>query len=125
MLLLLLGLAGTGGTGGRSGFLAVALLIAIASVAHALLSRATTHWTLTSDRLIAREGIFARRNRQLELADIRAIEVEQSFTQRILGLGDIAVSSAASADYLIRLRDVNAPESLADTLRQARLRRIA
>lgn len=90
-----------------------------------LLARRATNWSVTSERLIQREGIFSTRRREVELADIRSVEVSQRFSQKLLGLGDVVVASAASADYLIRLLDVSNPDAIADVLRKARLRRLA
>ena len=82
-------------------------------------------WSLTSERLVENRGILATRRRELELADIRSVEVSRRLSQRLLGLGDVTVASAASTDFAIRLEDVAAPDSVADTIRRARLRRLA
>ena len=46
----------------------------------------------------------------MELADVRSIEVNRSLMQRIMGLGNVGVASAASADFMIRLLDIPDPE---------------
>jgi uncharacterized membrane protein YdbT with pleckstrin-like domain len=89
------------------------------------MARRSTSWSLTSDRLIERRGTFSNRRREMELADVRSIEVVQSFVQRMLGLGDVAVASAASAEFLIRLSNIPNPEEVAEMLRRARLKRLA
>jgi membrane protein YdbS with pleckstrin-like domain len=61
----------------------------------------------------------------LELADIRSVEVERRFLPRMFGLGDVTVASAASRDFMIRLEAVANPEAIAETVRQARLKRLA
>jgi membrane protein YdbS with pleckstrin-like domain len=100
------------------GFAAVVLgLIAMA--------RRYTSWSLTSDRLIERRGFLARHRREMELADVRSIEVDRSLTQRMLGLGNVMIASAASTDFLIRMQDIPDPERVAEILRQARLQRLA
>lgn len=103
------------------------LLFAIALVllARAALTRSTTSWSLTSERLIERRGILATRRRELELADIRSVEVDRRFLQRLIGLGNVVVASAASTDFMIRLEWISDPEAVADTVRQARLKRLA
>ncbi len=89
------------------------------------LARRNTSWSLTSDRLIERRGTLASRRREMELADVRSIEVDRSLTQRMLGLGSVTIASAASAEFLIRMRDIPNPEQVAEMLRQARLKRLA
>jgi len=91
----------------------------------ALITRRGISWSITSERLIERHGLLSQRRREVELADIRSVEVSQSFFQRILGIGDVVVSSAASADFLIRLHNVSGPGEIAETIRRARLKRLA
>jgi membrane protein YdbS with pleckstrin-like domain len=103
------------------------LALALAALTFGLVSliRNHTSWSLTSDRLIERQGFLARRRREMELADIRSIEVDRSLKQRMLGLGNVAVASSASADFMIRLFDIPDPERVAEILRKARLKRLA
>jgi len=82
-------------------------------------------WSVTSDRIIERRGILASNRREMELADIRSVEVSQRVLQRILRLGDVTIASAASADFMIRLTDIANPSAIAETVRQARLKRLA
>src|SRR6266481_1927701 len=50
-------------------------------------------WSLTSERLIERRGILASRRREIELADIRSVEVDRRVLQRLTGLGNVTVAS--------------------------------
>jgi uncharacterized membrane protein YdbT with pleckstrin-like domain len=103
------------------------MLMAGAAAVLALISlaRRYTSWSLTSDRLIERRGLLASHRREMELADVRSIEVDRSLMQRMLGLGNVAIASAASADFLIRMNNIPNPERVAEILRQARLKRLA
>lgn len=103
------------------------LLFAIgaAHLASTALRRHFISWSLTSERVIESKGILARHRREMELADVRSVDVEQRFMQRAMGLGNIIIASAASADYAIKLYDVPDPEGVAETLRRARLKRLA
>jgi uncharacterized membrane protein YdbT with pleckstrin-like domain len=85
----------------------------------------TVNWSLTSDRLIEKQGLVASRRREMELADIRSVEVSKRVFQRMFGLGDVTIASAASADYAIRLNDIYDPDDAAETIRKARLKRLA
>ena len=57
--------------------------------------------------------------------DVRSIEVSRSLPQRLLGLGTVVAASAASAEFLIIMSDIRNPQGVADTVRQARLKRLA
>lgn len=85
----------------------------------------TVSWSLTSDRLIEKRGLVASRRREMELADIRSVEVDKRVFQRMFGLGDVTIASAASGDYAIRLNDIYDPDEAAETIRKARLKRLA
>jgi membrane protein YdbS with pleckstrin-like domain len=102
-------------------------LIAVATliITLAMLRRRNTSWSLTSDRLIERQGLVASRRREMELVDVRSIEVACSLAQRLLAIGNVMIASAASADFMIKLYDVPDPERVAEILRQARLKRLA
>lgn len=107
----------------RAGFIlmGIGVLIVIA----AILTYRSISWSVTSDRLIEQRGILASHRRELELSDIRSIEVNRRVFQRLLGIGDVTIASAASADFLIRLIDVSRPDAVAETVRMARLKRLA
>jgi membrane protein YdbS with pleckstrin-like domain len=107
----------------RVGLMLIASAAAIMSVVH--IARRFTSWSLTSDRLIERRGLLSSRRREMELADVRSIEVNRSLMQRVIGLGDVGIASAASADFMIRMLDIPDPERVAEILRQARLKRLA
>ncbi len=106
-------------------FAAVLIAAGIARLAAAGLERHSISWSLTSERLIERTGLFSSRRRELELGDIRSVEIDRRFSQRLLGVGSVTVASAASADFKICLEDVADPEGVAETLRRARVKRLA
>ncbi|MBF6569271.1 MAG: PH domain-containing protein [Candidatus Binataceae bacterium] len=87
-------------------------------------TRRRNSWSLTSERLIERRGLIATRERQMELADIRSAEIDRRVWQKMLGLGDVIVASAASSDFAIRLNSISDPAKIAETIRQARLKRL-
>ncbi len=97
----------------------------VAMFALAMLARSTVSWSVTSDRIIERRGLLASRRREMELADIRSVEIDRRLVQRLVGLGDVMIASAASGDFMIRLHDIMDPEAVAETVRAARLKRLA
>jgi uncharacterized membrane protein YdbT with pleckstrin-like domain len=101
------------------------VLGSIILVGLAVFARRGMTWRLTSDRLIERRNVFASSHQEMELIDVRSIEVSRSLLQRLLGLGTVAVASAASAEFLIIMSDIRDPQHVADTVRQARLKRLA
>ena len=55
---------------------------------------ATTNMVLTSERVILRAGVFAKRGREIPLGRINDIAYRQSLFERMIGAGDLLVESA-------------------------------
>lgn len=53
---------------------------------------------ITTKRIIDKKGIFSRNTSDIRIRDIRHIEIKQTFFQRIFGIGDLEISTAASDD---------------------------
>jgi membrane protein YdbS with pleckstrin-like domain len=106
------------------GFVPILWMLGFAILVATAISRRRISWSLTSERLIERSGMIASRERHLELADIRSVEIDQKAWQKLLGLGDVIVASAASAEFSIRLKSVADPRAIAEKIRQARLKRL-
>ena len=56
---------------------------------------ATTHFVLTTDRLIYRHGVIAKRGIEIPLDKVNTVFSTQSIFERMLGAGDLAVESAS------------------------------
>ena len=54
-----------------------------------------THFVLTSDRVMFRHGIIAKRGVEIPLDSINAIHFSQKIWERALGLGDLRIDSAS------------------------------
>jgi len=89
------------------------------------LANRTVDWSVTSDRIIERRGMLSTSRREMELADIRSVEVSQRLPQRMLGLGNLTIASAASADFIVHLNSIARPKEIAEMVRKARLKRLA
>ena len=59
-----------------------------------LISWQTTHFLVTSERLVFRSGILAKHTRDIPLDKINDLASSQSFFERILGAGDLTIESA-------------------------------
>lgn len=57
------------------------------------LSWQTTHFVVTSDRLVFRSGILAKHSRDLPLEKIEFIDSRQTFFERLIGAGDLVIKS--------------------------------
>ncbi|MFH1724482.1 MAG: PH domain-containing protein [Elusimicrobiota bacterium] len=87
----------------------------------ALAGRYSVLYTLTDQRVIARAGLFSRRVDEVEIRDIRNIVLEQSFLQRLVGIGDIGISSAGGEGIEVRFGRIPRAEAVKERIRQARM----
>jgi uncharacterized membrane protein YdbT with pleckstrin-like domain len=55
---------------------------------------ATTNLVVTTDRLIVRTGVVAKRGREMPLERLNDITVTQTLFKRVLGAGDLVIESA-------------------------------
>ena len=53
----------------------------------------TTDFVLTTDRLIYRSGVFAKKGKEIPLERLNDISFNQTFFQRIIGAGDLLIES--------------------------------
>jgi len=71
---------------------------------------------ITSKRIIDREGFFSKVTSEVLHADIKNVQVRQTFTDRIFGVGTIAISSSAENEDEISMKDVPNPDRVRSTI---------
>lgn len=71
----------------------------------------TTHFVVTSDRLIFRTGVLARHGREIPLERVNDITFNQSLWERIIGAGDLLIESAGEQGQQ-RFSDIPHPEQV-------------
>lgn len=74
--------------------------------------------TMTSERMIYRYGIIHRGTSEMRYDDVRNLKINQNIAERLLGFGDMAISSAGQDEMEIVINDIPAPEKIADYIRQ-------
>ena len=62
-----------------------------------------TRLIVTNERVSLRTGILSKNIRELFLGDIRGVQINQRFMQRILGTGHLEIASAGSAEVEIQI----------------------
>lgn len=72
--------------------------------------------TITNKRAIERDGLLTKNISEVLHDDIRNVQTHQTFRQRLLGIGDIGISSAGQEDFEIQVRDVPNPGKLRDII---------
>ena len=116
--LALFGLFFIGWLASREWGLALGCLALFAAVV--IYARFGASWVLTGQRLTQTLGLLSRSTSEVEITDIRNIQVSQGLLDRILGLGQVAVSTAGQHELEIIASGIRHPEELAAALRQRR-----
>jgi uncharacterized membrane protein YdbT with pleckstrin-like domain len=94
--------------------LAVGLLgvvVLLATVVGRVLRWSTTHFVLTTERLIFRSGVVAKFGREIPLERINDVTFSQSLFERLIGAGDLLVESAGEHGQS-RFSDLRDPEAV-------------
>lgn len=76
-----------------------------------------TRYVLTDQRLKSSSGVFNRGTDDLELYRIKDTRFAQSLWQRMVGIGDIELSTSDATTPLVRLANIRQADQVRDTLR--------
>jgi uncharacterized membrane protein YdbT with pleckstrin-like domain len=68
-----------------------------------------TTLVLTDRRAILRTGLLSRNSSEVYHRDVRNIQVRQTFFQRLMGVGSVAISSAGQSGVEIEVADMPDP----------------
>lgn len=74
-------------------------------------------YVLTDQRLKSSRGVFNRVTDDLELYRVKDTRFEQSVWQRMVGIGDIELSTSDTTTPLVRLANIHHADNVRDTLR--------
>jgi uncharacterized membrane protein YdbT with pleckstrin-like domain len=91
-------------------FLAALVLTAIWLIAR-YLKWMTTHFVITSHRLIFRTGVLAKSGVEIPLERVNNVNFNQSVFERVLGAGDLLIESGGE-DGQSRFSDIKKPDQV-------------
>jgi uncharacterized membrane protein YdbT with pleckstrin-like domain len=84
----------------RVGVVLVALAVLVVGTVLPFLRWVTTHYVVTTRRIITRHGIVARSGRDMPLSRVNDISFSHTVWERILGCGTLVVESAGETGQL-------------------------
>lgn len=111
------GVARIDSTPGDIAVVAVALVLLCWLTIAPLLRWRTTHFVITTHRVLLRRGILARSGRDVPLSRVNDVSFEHSLLERMLGCGTLVVESAGERGQ-VSLDDVPRVERVQSTLYQ-------
>ena len=94
------------------GVITTPILIGIYLLITALIEIHCTSYELTSHRIIVKRGWISKVQNEIWIKDMRAVNLVQGVWQRIVGVGDIAIGTAATSDNEICLIGIANPDSV-------------
>lgn len=74
--------------------------------------------TVTSKRTLYTQGIFSKQTSEVQHDDVRNMQVNQSFFDRLVGVGHLAISSSGQDDMEIDVRGLKSPQRVIDIVRE-------
>lgn len=98
-------------------FLVVGLFIFL----YVYLDKRFRKYTITNRRVIVEYGILARHKDEIEIANIRAINTNQSFFQRIFGCGDVLIGTSGTAGFEIFMNYVKNPREVSERINKLKV----
>jgi uncharacterized membrane protein YdbT with pleckstrin-like domain len=82
------------------------------------LQRQSIKLTISGEKLHYETGLASRSVRIIQLPKVQDVRVVQSFGQRMLGVGDIAIETAGESSRLV-VQNLDRPEQLAEHITDA------
>jgi uncharacterized membrane protein YdbT with pleckstrin-like domain len=89
----------------------IGVVVLLATVVGRVLRWATTHFVLTTERLIFRTGVVAKFGREIPLERINDVTFSQSLFERLIGAGDLLLESAGEHGQS-RFSNIRDPEAV-------------
>lgn len=99
-------------------FLSCLLLVPIPWAIWRWLVVRNTVFTLTTERLRTRRGVFSRVNDDLELYRVRDTKLEQTFFERMFGLGEVILYTTDASTPEVHIAWLKDAELLRETVRR-------
>lgn len=100
-----------------SGLAFLALLAIGVYFAYSYFFVLATQLKITNKRTVLRHGLISKSTTEVQHDDIRNLQVDQNIVQRILDVGDLAISSSGQDDLEIRIKSIPDPGDIADRIR--------
>jgi uncharacterized membrane protein YdbT with pleckstrin-like domain len=79
-------------------------------------------YRVSNQRITVSKGIFSKKTYEIDINDIRSINVSQSFMQRLLKIGDLEFTTAAGPLKEAMMMNIKEPESLKEEIRRHKIR---
>ncbi len=79
------------------------------------LGKAFTSITIENGRLRYESGMFSKSTRTMDLSKLQDVRVDQSVSQRLMGIGNLSIESAGNTSQIVML-GIDRPQEAADKI---------
>lgn len=97
--------------GAEWSLLVPAILLIFTALRH--IKRRMSTITITGDKLRFETGLFSKSTRSVELVKVQDVRVDQTFWQRMFGIGDLSLETAGGSSR-IEMDQIDRPQEAAD-----------
>lgn len=102
------------------GILLTPVIIGLFMLIPALINIYCTTYILTNKRIIVKTGWMNKNQNEIWIKDMRGVNLNQSFWERLVGTGTVAIGTAATAGTEIQLRGISNAKEVVDTINSLR-----
>ncbi len=102
------------------GILLIPVLIGIFMLINALIEINCTLYTVTTKRVIVNTGWLNKKQVEIWIKDMRAVNIQRSLWERIVGVGSVSIGTAATAGTEIGMRGLNEAQEIVDAINRLR-----
>ena len=102
------------------GIITLPILLGFIILPSILIVMYCTHYKVTTHRIIIQTGLLSKSQKEIWIRDMRGASFEQGLWQRIVGVGNIAIGTAATAGTEIKMNGVKNPKAAVDLINSLR-----
>lgn len=102
------------------GVLLIPVILGIFILISTIIDIYCTTYVLTSKRIIVKTGWLNKTQNEIWIKDMRVVNLNQSFWDRIIHTGSISIGTAATAGTEIQIHGVREAKELVDTINRLR-----
>lgn len=92
----------------------VAVLILLVPIRRHI-RRQTIKVTITGDKLRYESGLLSKTTRNIQLSKVQDVRVDQSLSQRMIGVGDLSIETSGESSRL-EVDNIDQPQAVADEI---------
>jgi len=93
------------------------LILAVLVVALVALSRFSADYKVTDKRIICKNGILSTKTSEIDICDVRSINVTKGLLQKIFRVGDVEFTTASGPLKEAVLKNIDNPDHVKERIR--------